>query len=163
MAIGRRVTRTAVAAIAFLIPITTLAITVGRNINMVSGTTLPGGDPYLQRQDEPAMAVSLRNPMHLMAGANDYRTVDMPGLPDGEETGDASLGVFKSVDGGQTWYSTLVPGLSPPCVKLAAVTPPASRTPPPATAANPPKPAAPPSDSFVNRVRTFVRKLWPSG
>jgi hypothetical protein len=30
-------------------------------------------------------------------------------------------------------------------------------------AANAPKPAAPASDSFVNRVRHFVRKLWPSG
>jgi len=48
-------------------------------------------------------------------------------------------------------------------VAVAAVAPPGSRTPAPATAASPPKPAAPPSDSFVNRVRTFVRKLWPSG
>ena len=29
----------------------------GRNINMVSGTKLPGGDPYLQRQNEPSLAV----------------------------------------------------------------------------------------------------------
>jgi hypothetical protein len=33
----------------------------------------------------------------------------------------------------------------------------------PAAVANAPKPAAPASDSFVNRVRNFVRKLWPSG
>ncbi len=33
----------------------------------------------------------------------------------------------------------------------------------PAAAANTPKPAAPVGDSFVNRVRNFVRKLWPSG
>ena len=82
----------------------------GRNVNMVSGAAFPGGDPFLQRQNEPSLAASTRNPMHLLAGANDYRTVDLPGLDDAEETGDAWLGVFKSFDGGQTWRSTLVPG-----------------------------------------------------
>jgi len=82
----------------------------GRNINMVSGTGWPGGDPFLQRQNEPSIAVSSRNPLHLLAGANDYRTVDLPGLPDGDETGDAWQGVFKSMDGGLTWRSTLLPG-----------------------------------------------------
>ncbi|MGO9012214.1 MAG: putative Ig domain-containing protein [Bryobacteraceae bacterium] len=80
-----------------------------RNINMVSGTTWPDGDPFLQRQNEPSMAASSRNPRHLLAGANDYRTVDLPGLPNGE-TGDAWLGVFQSYDGGQTWTSTVHPG-----------------------------------------------------
>ena len=82
----------------------------GRNINMVSGTSWPAGDPFLQRQNEPSIAVSSRNPLHLLAGANDYRTVDLPGLPDGDETGDAWQGVFKSMDGGLTWRSTLLPG-----------------------------------------------------
>jgi hypothetical protein len=77
---------------------------------MVSGKTWPGGDPFLQRQNEPSIAVSSRNPLHLLAGANDYRTVDLPGLPDGEENGDAWLGIFKSFDGGLTWRSTLLPG-----------------------------------------------------
>ena len=81
-----------------------------RNVNMVSGTDWPGGDPFLQRQNEPSVAVSTRNPMHLLAGANDYRTVDLPGLPDDKMTGDAWLGVFTSSDGGATWKSTLVPG-----------------------------------------------------
>ena len=35
-----------------------------RNINMVSGTTWPDGDPFLQRQNEPSMAASSRNPRH---------------------------------------------------------------------------------------------------
>src|SRR6185503_15991730 len=69
----------------------------GPNVNMVAGQALPGGDPFLQRQNEPSVAVSTRNPLHLLAGANDYRTVDLPGLPNGEVTGDAWLGVFKSI------------------------------------------------------------------
>jgi hypothetical protein len=82
----------------------------GTNVNMVSGTDWTTGDPFLQRQNEPSAAVSTRNPLHLLAGANDYRTVDLAGLLDPEERGDAWLGVFKSFDGGQTWHSTLMPG-----------------------------------------------------
>ncbi len=87
-----------------------LDLVVGRNVNMVSGQTLPNGDPYLQRQNEPSVAASTRNPLHLLAGANDYRTVDIPGNFDDGETGDAWLGVFKSFDGGERWQSTLLPG-----------------------------------------------------
>ena len=95
---------------AFLLTILPLCAQIpGANVNMVSGTSWPNGDPFLQRQNEPTIAVSSRNPLHLLAGANDYRTVDLPGLPNGE-TGDAWLGVFKSYDGGQTWTSTLLPG-----------------------------------------------------
>src|SRR6266853_4166571 len=82
--------------------------TPGQNVNMVSGTQWPGGDPFLQRQNEPSIAVSSRNPQHLLAGSNDYRTVDLSLLTN-DETGDAWLGVFKSFDGGQTWRSTLLP------------------------------------------------------
>jgi hypothetical protein len=83
----------------------------GQNVNMVSGTQWPNGDPFLQRQNEPSMAVSTRNPMHILAGANDYRTVDLEQvLSGGAETGDAWLGLFKSFDGGLTWRSTLLPG-----------------------------------------------------
>ena len=63
---------------ATLMGVATDAQIPGRNINMVSGTQLPGGDPFLQRQNEPAIAVSTRNSLHLLAGANDYRTVDLP-------------------------------------------------------------------------------------
>jgi len=82
----------------------------GANVNMVSGTQWPNGDPFLQRQNEPSIAVSTRNPMHLLAGSNDYRTVDIPGLPTGMETGDSWLGIFRSYDGGDSWQSTLLPG-----------------------------------------------------
>src|SRR6476469_7884225 len=93
----------------FLLSLPGSAQIAGRNVNMGSGTRWPDGDPFLQRQNEPSLAVSSRNPSHLLAGSNDYRTVDLPGLPDGE-TGDAWLGVFKSYDGGQTWRSTMHPG-----------------------------------------------------
>src|ERR1700745_604945 len=81
-----------------------------QNVNMVSGTDWTTGDPFLQRQNEPSIAVSTRNNLHLLAGDNDYRSVDLPGLLGIEENGDAWLGVFKSFDGGQTWASTLMPG-----------------------------------------------------
>jgi hypothetical protein len=84
----------------------------GQNINMVSGTTWPGGDPFLQRQNEPSLAISSRNALHLLAGANDYRTVDLPvsDTVPGSLAGDAWLGVFKSYDGGLSWQSYLLPG-----------------------------------------------------
>jgi len=96
---------------------TELALIAGRNINMVAGTDFLTGDPYLQRQNEPSIAVSTRNPLHLLAGANDYRTVDMeipaeelPGVQQGIAAADAWLGVFKSFDGGESWISKLLPG-----------------------------------------------------
>src|SRR2546425_1771024 len=82
----------------------------GQNVNMVSGTNWTNGDPFLQRQNEPSIAVSSRNSSHLLGGANDYRTVDLPGLLGIDERGDSWLGVFKSFDGGLTWKSTLLPG-----------------------------------------------------
>jgi hypothetical protein len=92
-------------------------LVAGRNVNMVSGTKLPGGDPWLQRQNEPSVAVSTRNSLHLIAGANDYRTVDMafsegnlPGKAQGAMAGDAWVGIYKSFDGGESWTSGLIPG-----------------------------------------------------
>src|SRR5687768_18019615 len=83
----------------------------GRNVNMVSGRDFVTGDPYLQRQNEPSIAASTRNPLHLLGGSNDYRTIDIPNpLDGGLETGDAWLGLYKSSDGGQRWTTTLLPG-----------------------------------------------------
>ncbi len=89
-------------------------IVPGTNVNMVSGTKYPEGDPYLQRQNEPSSAVSTRNALHILGGANDYRTVDIPHPSDELRTqrmnSDAWVGLFKSLDGGQNWSSTLLPG-----------------------------------------------------
>src|SRR5277367_2780767 len=82
----------------------------GQNVNMVSGTGWTNGDPFLERQNEPTITVSTRNSAHLFGAANDYRSVDLPGLLGIDERGDAWLGVYKSFDGGLTWQSTLLPG-----------------------------------------------------
>src|SRR6266852_540787 len=82
----------------------------GQNVNMVSGTGWTNGDPFLERQNEPSIAVSTRNSSHLFGVANDYRSVDLPGLLGIDERGDAWLGIYKSFDGGLTWRSTLLPG-----------------------------------------------------
>jgi streptogramin lyase len=96
----------------------------GQNVNMVSGTVWPYGDPFLERQDEPSLGVSTRNPLHLLAGANDYRTVDL-NLPESDVgegtaapvtcptppcTGEPWVGLYMSIDGGARWQSTLLPG-----------------------------------------------------
>jgi len=91
-------------------------ILASRNVNMVSGTKLPFGDPWLQRQNEPSIAASTRNSMHLVAGANDYRTIDvpddwqLPGIEAAANAHDAWVGVYESFDGGQSWITTLLPG-----------------------------------------------------
>jgi hypothetical protein len=82
----------------------------GRNVNMVAGTELPFGDPFLQRQNEPECALSVRNPSHIFCVGNDYRTVDLPGLPGDSMTGDSWIGVYMSFDGGESFISTLLPG-----------------------------------------------------
>ncbi|MFK8054405.1 MAG: sialidase family protein, partial [Woeseiaceae bacterium] len=85
-------------------------LNIGANVNMVTGNAFPNGDPFLRQQNEPSVAFSSRNSLHLLSGANDYRAVDVPGLPGGRETGDSWLSYFWSTNGGATWKSTLIPG-----------------------------------------------------
>ncbi len=96
--------------ICLFMSVTGIAQIPGQNVNMVTGKVFPGGDPYLQKQNEPSGAVSTVNPCRLLAGANDYRSVNLPGLPADKEIGDAWVGWYTSINCGQTWYSTLVPG-----------------------------------------------------
>jgi hypothetical protein len=56
----------------------TPAVTVTPNVNVLRNVSDPLlGDANLQRQTEPVVAVSTRNPEHIMVAANDYRTVDI--------------------------------------------------------------------------------------
>ena len=82
----------------------------GANVNVISGTGADG-DWTLQRQNEPTMACSSRNPQNCLAGANDYRTVDIPFPNIGEKvTGDAWLGWYTTKNAGLTWRTRLLPG-----------------------------------------------------
>ncbi len=92
----------------------------GRNVNMVGGTDPVTEDPYdtgLQRQNEPSIAVSARNPMHLIAAANDWRPVamdvvgeELPGVHQGLPATDAWMGIYKSINGGESFYCEFLPG-----------------------------------------------------
>jgi hypothetical protein len=95
----------------------------GQNINMVSGTEWPEGDPFLQRQNEGSLAISTRNEFHLMGGSNDYRTVDLQGLPEGKTIGDSWVSTYFSIDGGGRWTSTLLPGYPQDMSVLGAASP----------------------------------------
>src|SRR6185369_7863419 len=116
---NKQMLRISVGAIGLaLINLCAMAQGVGPNVNMVACTAGPNnqpcpwpkGDPFLERQNEPSLAVSSRNPAHLVGGANDYRTVDIPGMLGIDETGDVWVGLYKSSDNGGTWRSTLLPG-----------------------------------------------------
>lgn len=109
---------------------------VGPNVNTMSGTDEKTGDAFLQRQNEPAVAISTRNADHVMLAFNDYRTVDIAldvTEPDaavfaraGQKTkpagalsreavraqtpAEAWVGLAFSRDRGRTFYNALLPG-----------------------------------------------------
>ena len=105
-----RTAKKAAGSIVLVAIVLTLAMRVlsaqipGQNINVVST------DPYLQKQNEPSLSLSAVNPCHLVMGANDYRTVNLPGELNDEERHDAWVGVYQSTDCGQTWIAGLMPG-----------------------------------------------------
>jgi hypothetical protein len=82
---------------------------VGPNVNMVSGTKWPEGDPFLTKQNEPSLAVSSRNSRHLLAGSNDYRLVPVE-VAEALDDPEAWLTIYKSVDGGASWRATPIGG-----------------------------------------------------
>ena len=96
----------------FCVAASAFANVVEQNVNMVAGTQLPNGDPYLQRQNEPSVAVSSRNPLTLLALSNDYRSVDIPfdtGAPaDNEEHGSESSSLATAGRAGGVTCSTVI-------------------------------------------------------
>lgn len=112
------------AAFAFVPPATAQVPAVGPNVNMVSGTKWPQGDPFLTKQNEASLAVSSRNARHLIAGVNDYRLVPAEAV-EGVGGGKAWTQIYKSVDGGATWRSTPMGGCPlsvPECVDSTGLT-----------------------------------------
>lgn len=95
-------------------PVLAVSVTpplVGANVNMVTGTKWPAGDPLLNKQNEGSLAVSSVNPQHLLGGANDYRLVNpVTPVAGGEAGADAWIALYKSVDGGATWRTSLMAG-----------------------------------------------------
>ena len=79
-----------------------------RNINIIGvnpATAVDGvPDPGLKQQNEPACAMKPSNPLQILCAFNDYRGVDDPVI------GDAWEGYAYSLNGGQTWFSDLLPG-----------------------------------------------------
>jgi hypothetical protein len=59
--------------------------------------------------DDPC-AVDTRNPLVISCAFNDYTPVELPGLLNDAEIGDAWIGRSWSSDGGQTWTNDLLPG-----------------------------------------------------
>ena len=92
----------------------TLAVAQGipdRNVNIV-GVNPPvadgGPNPHvpdfgLRQQNEAACAMKPANPLQILCAFNDYRGVDDPAI------GDAWEGWAWSINGGQTWFSDLLP------------------------------------------------------
>src|SRR3954451_13255776 len=92
----------------------------GCGAGYVSVYTLATGTPYTDqtldectiskgRQNEPAVAVNPRNTSVLVASSNDYCGVYNRGALAGA-VGPIWLGYYRSLDGGSSWTSSLVPG-----------------------------------------------------
>ncbi|MEP7208583.1 MAG: sialidase family protein, partial [Casimicrobiaceae bacterium] len=81
----------------------------GPNVNMVSGTRWPEGDPFLTKQNEPAIAVSSRNARHLLAASNDYRLIPVEVAEELDDP-EAWITIYKSLDGGATWRASPLGG-----------------------------------------------------
>ncbi len=77
------------------------------NTDIIVGDTFFKGTPCVSPQNETPVAVNPRNPLNLVAGANDYRVCcDFQGFQD------ATGWAYSSSDGGATWTNVQLPGLT---------------------------------------------------
>src|SRR5437867_9230043 len=103
----------------------------GCGAGYVSAYTLATGTPYTDatldectiskgRQNEPAVAVDPRNTSVLLGSSNDYCGVYNQGIAAGA-VGPVWLGYYRSLDGGSSWTSSLVPGYPDDTSQYAAL------------------------------------------
>lgn len=76
-----------------------------RNVNIIGINPPAGGlpDSGLKQQNESVCGKKPTNPLHILCVFNDYRGVDNPII------GDAWQGWSWTINGGQTWFSDIVP------------------------------------------------------
>jgi len=116
--------RALVAISSLLVASSVLAFGVGQNVNMVTGTKYTQGDTRSTKQNESSIAQSSRNPRTLLAASNDYRLVEML-TAEQQKGAKAWVQLYKSLDGGATWFSTPLGGCPnnlPECIDATGLT-----------------------------------------
>jgi hypothetical protein len=106
-----------------LIPTLGLAQQASNNVNVLPLFSDPNdpefflkGDGYLQRQVEPTIAASTRNPDHLLAFFNDYRAVDIP-----DDTGLGELEQLAMLFNTSRLVLAAIPWLQPPQISVPPI------------------------------------------
>ncbi len=85
-----------------------VAVTVDAPYVKANNAPIPAADPIAvcgtnrRQQNEPSVAIDARNPQVVVAGSNDYCTV--------ERAGGTWTGYYRSTNGGATWTDSLLPG-----------------------------------------------------
>src|SRR5436305_10344905 len=102
----------------------------GSNVAVLPVVTNPAdpnaflkGDLYLQRQLEPSVAVSTRNPQTVLAFFNDYRAVDVPGdlvIGDGDAPTNAGQTILAMLRPVRRFFARLVGHTPKPKSPIAA-------------------------------------------
>ena len=102
------VVASAPAASASTVLTTDIAVTVDAPYVKANARTPAAGDAITacgtnrRQQNEPSVAVDARNPAIIVAGSNDYCTVEL--------AGGTWAGFYRSTNGGTSWIDSLLPG-----------------------------------------------------